>query len=87
MLANEFALLLKLFGNLNLWPFKVLHQGQNFWISNRLPLGVHQCACVQVREAGVGDKVVYPIQYNWVGNLNYIGRCGNKCSINFFAFK
>jgi len=52
----------------------VLHQGQNFWISNRLPLGVHQCACVQVREAGVGDKVVYPIQYNWVGNLNYIGR-------------
>lgn len=52
----------------------VLHQGDNFWISNRLPLGVHQCACVNIREGGVGKDPVYPIQYNWVKNLGYVGR-------------
>jgi len=52
----------------------IIHQGDNFWISNRLPLGIHQCVCVKIREGGVGKDPVYPIQYNWVGNLGYLGR-------------
>lgn len=52
----------------------VVHQGDNFWISNQLPLGVHQCACVHIREGGTGHTPVYPIQYNWIDNLSFLGR-------------
>ena len=51
--------------------------------------GIHQCICTHIREVkgdGAGnteETYYYPIQYNWVGNLNYIGRCGNKCSTQF----
>jgi len=52
----------------------VVHQGDNFWIANQLPLGVHQCACVHIREGGKGKTPVYPIQYNWIDNLSFVGR-------------
>ena len=50
----------------------VIHQGVNFWIVNTLPLGVHQCVCTFIQD-DVGNNI-YPIQYNWVDNLEYIGR-------------
>lgn len=55
----------------------VLHQGDNFWIVNSLPwwsLGVHQCACVNIREGGTGNTPIYPVQYNWVDKLSFVGR-------------
>lgn len=42
-----------------------MHQGDNFWIINHLPwwsFGVTQCVCVNIREGGIGDANVYPIQ-------------------------
>ena len=47
------------------------------WIVNHFPwyaFGVHQCVCVAIREGGAGNDPVYPIQYNWVDNLKYVGR-------------
>jgi len=55
----------------------VLHQGENFWIVNHLPwyaAGVHQCICTTIKDGGEGEKVYYPVQYNWVKKLQYIGR-------------
>jgi len=55
----------------------VIHQGVNFWVVNHLPwyaLGVHQCVCTDIKEGGVGSQVYYPVQYNWVEKLKYIGR-------------
>ena len=55
----------------------VLHQGDNFWILNKLPwftFGIHQCACVHIREGGTGKEPIYPIQYNWVDQLTFVGR-------------
>ena len=55
----------------------IFHQGTNFWIVNTLPWyvgGVHQCICTQIRDNGVGPKLYYPVQYNWVDNMVFIGR-------------
>jgi len=55
----------------------VLHQGKNFWVVNHLPWyagGVHQCVCTDIKEGGAGSQVYYPVQYNWVEKLTYIGR-------------
>jgi len=55
----------------------VLHQGKNFWIVNHLPWyagGVHQCICTDIKEGGAGSQVFYPVQYNWVDKMVYIGR-------------
>ena len=37
-------------------------------------MGAHQCACVRIREGGSGETPVYPIQYNWIDNLSFVGR-------------
>jgi len=56
----------------------VLHQGVNFWIVNQLPWyagGIHQCICTTIHEGFVDrEKVYYPVQYNWIDNMVYIGR-------------
>ena len=55
----------------------VFHQGENFWVVNTLPWyvgGVHQCICTHIRENFEGEKFYYPVQYNWVDNMVYIGR-------------
>ena len=55
----------------------VFHQGVNFWVVNTLPWyvgGVHQCICTHIRENFEGGKYYYPIQYNWVDKMVYIGR-------------
>merc|ERR1719195_2009110 len=55
----------------------VIHQGKNFWVVNKLPWyagGIHQCICTDIKENGVGEKVYYPVQYNWVDNMVFIGR-------------
>jgi len=55
----------------------ILHQGKNFWIVNHLPWyagGVHQCICTDIKEGGAGSQVYYPVQYNWVEKMVYIGR-------------
>ncbi len=47
------------------------------WIVNHFPwwtFGIYQCVCVPIREGGAGRDPVYPIQYNWVDKLNYVGR-------------
>ena len=42
--------------------------------------GIHQCICTHIREVkgdGAGnteETYYYPIQYNWVDNLVYMGR-------------
>lgn len=44
---------------------------------NKLPWyagGIHQCICTTIRENGVGEKIYYPVQYNWVDNMVFIGR-------------
>lgn len=54
-----------------------MHQGQNFWVVNHLPWyagGVHQCICTDIREGGGGTETYYPVQYNWVDKMVYIGR-------------
>ena len=61
----------------------VIHQGKNFWVVNKFPWyagGIHQCICTHIREVkgdGAGnteETYYYPIQYNWVDNLVYMGR-------------
>jgi len=55
----------------------VIHQGKYFWVVNHLPWyagGVHQCVCTDIKEGGAGDAVYYPVQYNWVDKLQYVGR-------------
>jgi len=55
----------------------VIHQGTNFWVVNHLPWyagGVHQCVCTHIREGAAGEKFYYPVQYNWVEKMVYIGR-------------
>jgi len=55
----------------------IIHQGTNFWVVNKLPWyagGIHQCICTTIRENGVGEKIYYPVQYNWVDNMVFIGR-------------
>jgi len=55
----------------------VIHQGKNFWVVNKLPWyagGIHQCICTDIKENGVGEQVYYPVQYNWVDNMVFIGR-------------
>jgi len=55
----------------------VIHQGTNFWIVNHLPWyvgGIHQCVCTEIREGGGGNTKYFPVQYNWVRNMVYIGR-------------
>lgn len=48
------------------------------WIVNDYKVGgfisMKQCVCVDVREGGTGDTPIYPIQYNWTNNLDYVGR-------------
>ena len=61
----------------------VIHQGKNFWVVNKFPWyagGIHQCICTHIREvAGEETKkqeetFYYPIQYNWVDKLVFMGR-------------
>jgi len=55
----------------------VLHQGKNFWVVNKLPWyvgGIHQCICTDIKENGAGEQVYYPVQYNWVEKMVFIGR-------------
>ena len=49
------------------------------WIVNHFPfwaLGQEQCVCVKIREGGDSSNPtpIYPIKYDWVDNLQYIGR-------------
>jgi len=51
----------------------ILHQGQNMWITNTLPLGITQTICTGPREGGDKSKPpIYPVQYNWVDNLIFV---------------
>jgi len=56
----------------------VFHQGKNFWVVNKLPWyvgGIHQCICTHIRENAIENGVYYyPVQYNWVDKLVYMGR-------------
>merc|ERR1719385_210895 len=55
----------------------VLYQGKNFWVVNKLPWyvgGIHQCICTDIKENGAGEQVYYPVQYNWVEKMVFIGR-------------
>jgi len=57
----------------------ILHQGPNMWIVNHFPiwaLGQEQCVCVKIREGGdsANPNPIYPIKYDWVDNLQYVGR-------------
>jgi len=55
----------------------IIHQGVNFWVVNHLPWyagGIHQCVCTDIKENGAGTTVYYPVQYNWVDKMVYIGR-------------
>jgi len=58
--------------------FTAIHQGENFWVINHLPPllgGLNQCICTRIREGGVENGVYYyPVQYNWVDNMVFIGR-------------
>jgi len=58
--------------------FTAIHQGINFWVVNHLPPllgGLNQCICTNIREGGVENGVYYyPIQYNWIDKMVYIGR-------------
>merc|ERR1712156_1278103 len=51
----------------------VIHQGTNFWVVNDI-LGVDQCVCTTIKEGGGGDGLYYPVQYNWIEKMVYIGR-------------
>ena len=49
------------------------------WIINHFPwwsLGLEQCVCVDIKEGGDSSNPdhIYPIAFNWVDNLEYIGR-------------
>lgn len=55
----------------------IFHQGINFWVVNKLPWyagGIHQCVCTDIKEGGGFDTQYYPVQYNWVKKMVYIGR-------------
>ena len=56
----------------------VIHKGKNFWVVNKLPWyvgGIHQCVCTHIREGAVENGVYYyPVQYNWVDKMVYMGR-------------
>ena len=56
----------------------IFHQGQNFWVVNKLPWyvgGIHQCICTHIREGAVENGVYYyPVQYNWVDKMVFMGR-------------
>ena len=44
---------------------------------NKLPWyagGIHQCVCTHIRENFEGNQYYYPVQYNWVDKLVFIGR-------------
>ena len=44
---------------------------------NKLPWyvgGIHQCICTDIKENGAGEQVYYPVQYNWVEKMVFIGR-------------
>ena len=52
----------------------IIHQGTNFWIVNDI-IGVTQCICTQIHEGFEGgDRVYYPVQYNWIDKMVFIGR-------------
>jgi hypothetical protein len=52
----------------------IIHQGTNFWIVNNI-IGVTQCICTQIGESGSeSDRLYYPVQYNWIDKMVYIGR-------------
>jgi len=52
---------------------RILHQGQNMWITNHLPLGITQTICTGPREGGDKSKPpMFPVQYNWVDNLIFV---------------
>jgi len=51
----------------------VIHQGTNFWVVNDI-LGVDQCVCTTIKEGGGFDTLYYPVQYNWIEKMVYIGR-------------
>ena len=36
--------------------------------------GIHQCVCTHIRENFQGNDYYYPVQYNWVDNMVFIGR-------------
>ena len=49
------------------------------WIINHFPwwsFGLEQCVCVDIKEAGDDDNPnpIFPIKFDWVDNLIYIGR-------------
>jgi len=55
----------------------IIHQGKNFWVVNHFPWyagGIHQCICTDIKENGQGEQVYYPVQYNWVEKMVFIGR-------------
>ena len=55
----------------------VFHQGENFWVVNKLPWyvgGIHQCICTHIRENFEGGRFYYPVQYNWVDKMVFMGR-------------
>jgi len=68
--ANQGGNAWGIFGNVT---SVIFHQGQNMWITNRLPLGITQTICTGPREGGDKSKPpIYPVQYNWVDNLVYV---------------
>ena len=63
----------------------VIHQVKNFWVVNKFPWyagGIHQCICTHIREVAGEEKIeeqeeetyYYPIQYNWVDKMVFMGR-------------
>jgi len=57
----------------------ILHQGPSMWIVNHFPwwsLGLEQCVCVDIKEGGddSNPNQIFPIQPQWIDNLQYIGR-------------
>ena len=49
------------------------------WIVNHFPwwaVGLEQCVCVDIKEGGDSSNPnpIYPIQYQWIELLQYIGR-------------
>mmetsp|Transcript_80213 Transcript_80213/g.186248 ORF Transcript_80213/g.186248 Transcript_80213/m.186248 type:complete len:503 (+) Transcript_80213:106-1614(+) len=70
--ANQAGNAWGIFGNVT---SLIYHQGGNMWIINHLPLGITQTVCAAPTEGGDPTKpAVNPVQYNWVDNLDLVGR-------------
>ena len=57
-----------------------MHRGPTMWIVNKYGWigngNIDQCICINIREGGNASNPnpIYPVNYNWVDNLEYIAR-------------